>query len=274
MKPLLFFSWFDKIDAESLCVDADRPHAQRQAAFTLMMVALCLLVIHYFKFNSNFQAALGMVSTMLNQPEAWLSTRLQFSGFIALASQLWWGVWLLIGYVLIPFCFIRYVLGQHVIDFGLRLENTRAHWIWYLLLLCPIVVFAVLASFREDFVNHYPFYRMASRSWFDLLSWELIYLSQFVFLEFFFRGFMLNALKPAFGSNAIFVMCVPYLMIHFPKPWLEASGAILFGLFLGLLAMRSRSIWGGVAVHAGVALSMDFAALMQTKGLPDRWWPF
>ena len=41
-------------------------------------------------------------------------------------------------------------------------------------------------------------------------------------------------------------MIVPYLMIHFAKPWLEASGAILFGLLLGVLALRSRSIWGGI----------------------------
>ncbi|WP_428623233.1 CPBP family glutamic-type intramembrane protease, partial [Sedimenticola sp.] len=58
-----------------------------------------------------------------------------------------------------------------------------------------------------------------------------------------------------------------------PKPWLEATGAILFGFFLGVLAMRTRSIWGGVAVHAGVALSMDFAAIARKGGLPENWWP-
>jgi len=82
------------------------------------------------------------------------------------------------------------------------------------------------------------------------LAWGFLYLVQFVCLEFFFRGFMLNALRPALGANAVFVMCVPYTMIHFPKLWPEAAGAMAFGLFLGLLALRSRSIWGGVAVHA------------------------
>ena len=62
-------------------------------------------------------------------------------------------------------------------------------------------------------------------------------------------------------------------MIHFSKPWLEASGAILFGLFLGVLAMRSRSIWGGVIVHIAVAASMDVVALLQSYGLPAKWWP-
>jgi len=62
-------------------------------------------------------------------------------------------------------------------------------------------------------------------------------------------------------------------MLHFTKPWLEATGAILFGLFLGVLAFRSRSIWGGVMVHISIALSMDIASLLQTKGLPQQWLP-
>ena len=68
-------------------------------------------------------------------------------------------------------------------------------------------------------------------------------------------------------------MVLPYLMIHFPKPWLEATGAIFFGVFLGVLALRSRSIWGGVVVHACVALSMDVMALVQTGKIPSQWWP-
>ena len=137
----------------------------------------------------------------------------------------------------------------------------------------PIVCFAFFVSFREDFVAVYPFYRQAHRSGFDLLVWECLYLSQFACLEFFFRGFLLHACKPAFGANAILVMCLPYLMIHFPKPWLEATGAIFFGLFLGMLALRTRSIWGGVLVYVSIALSMDLLALLQTRGLPVRWWP-
>ena len=48
---------------------------------------------------------------------------------------------------------------------------------------------------------------------------------------------------------------------------------ILFGLFLGILALRSRSIWGGAAVHMTVALSMDMLSLMQRGRLPVQWWP-
>ncbi len=165
-------------------------------------------------------------------------------------------------------------MRERVRDMGWQFNQTLKHWQGYLLLLTPILCFVVIVSFREDFIQHYPFYNQAGRSWFDFLAWEILYLTQFVCLEFFFRGFFLQALRPAIGANAVWVMCIPYLMIHFPKLWLEATGAILFGLFLGILALRSRSIWGGVFVHAGVALSMDFVSLLKQGRLPDVFWPF
>ncbi len=44
-------------------------------------------------------------------------------------------------------------------------------------------------------------------------------------------------------------------------------------LLLGLLALRSRSIWGGVAVHSSIALGMDLMALYRSGTIPQRWWP-
>ena len=61
------------------------------------------------------------------------------------------------------------------------------------------------------------------RSWFDFLTWEAMYFAQFFALEMFFRGFWLGVLRRSFGSGAIFVMAVPYCMIHFGKPYLEAA---------------------------------------------------
>jgi len=88
---------------------------------------------------------------------------------------------------------------------------------------------------------------------------------QFIALEVFFRGFLLHGLRRALGANAIFVMVVPYCMIHFQKPMPETFGAIGAGLILGTLALRTRSIWGGVLIHVGVAMTMDVLAL---RGCP------
>ena len=92
-------------------------------------------------------------------------------------------------------------------------------------------------------------------------------------MEFFFRGWWLKAGKRAMGSHAIFVMVVPYVMIHFGKPMIETVGAVIAGVVLGTLAMKTRSIWSGFLIHVSVAISMDLAALLQTRGLPSQFWP-
>ncbi len=261
----------DQIDAATPSWQMTRPQALRREMAVLATVSVSLLILHYAKFATNLQGLLQWLGE-------WRGTsylqQLEASGWLELAGYLWWTGCHLFTFILLPWLVIRWVFKERMRDFGWRWNQVGEHWRGYLLLLSPILVFVVLVSQGEDFVHHYPFYRSAGRSWLDLLLWELLYLSQFVFLEFFFRGFMLNALRPALGANAIWVMCVPYMMIHFPKLWLEATGAILFGLFLGILALKSRSIWGGVLVHAGVALSMDVAALLKKGQLPGSFFPF
>lgn len=261
----------DQIDATAPSWQLPRPAALRRVFIVLATVSVSLLVLHYAKFAANLHELLARVGEWrgVNYLQA-----LQDSGWLELCGYLWWTGCHFIAFILLPWLVIRLILRERMRDQGWRWNQSGEHWRGYLLLLSPVLVFVVLVSMGEDFVNHYPFYRHAGRSWLDLLLWELLYLSQFVFLEFFFRGFMLNALRPAIGANAIWVMCVPYLMIHFPKLWLEATGAILFGLFLGILALQSRSIWGGVLVHAGVALSMDVAALLRKGEWPGSFFPF
>ncbi|MGD8176221.1 CPBP family intramembrane glutamic endopeptidase [Marinimicrobium sp. ARAG 43.8] len=264
----------DDIDRAPESYTLDRPAALRRVFVTLASVSVCLLILHYAKNSYLLYELLQMLAQWQGKASDSYTRAIQQSEWRHLIGYAWWTGWHIVCFLLIPWTVIRcFWRRESLADFGWRWNETSQHWRGYLLLLSPILVFVVIVSQGEDFVNHYPFYTHAGRSWADFLAWELLYMTQFVVLEFFFRGYMLRALRPALGANAIWVMCVPYLMIHFPKLWLEATGAILFGLFLGVLALRSRSIWGGVLVHAGVALSMDTAALIQKGQLPAVWWP-
>jgi membrane protease YdiL (CAAX protease family) len=268
LHPRRILQALDAIDAESPSYSLSRPAALRRVFTVLACVCVSLLILHYSRYSTNLHALLGYLGQWQMQDAHYYLRALETSGWLELTGYVWWTGCHLLTFILLPWLVIRFLFKEKMVDFGWRWNQVSQHWRGYLLLLSPILVFVVLVSFGEDFVNHYPFYGHAGRSWLDFLLWELLYISQFIFLEFFFRGFMLNALRPALGANAIWVMCVPYLMIHFPKLWLEATGAILFGLFLGILALRSRSIWGGVLVHAGVALSMDIAALVRKQDFP------
>ena len=237
------------------CID---PHDQSRSRIPLALciAGLCLLAVHYLKFHQVFAALVhGIGGPELKQ---------QLQPYYELYGHLWWSLVHLVGFLLIPLCCIKFVLKDEFKHYHLAWGSTHKHWLGYLALLAPILCFIVLVTvFRDDFTQHYPFYTKASRSAFDFIAWEMAYIMQFIALEFFFRGFLLGACKRQLGSHAIFIMVLPYLMLHFPKLWLEATGALFFGVFLGILALRSRSIWGGVFVHVGIALSMDVAALLK-----------
>jgi len=187
---------------------------------------------------------------------------LAYGDYGELMRHAWWALWRFLGYVVIPVIVILCMPGERLRDYYLSIKNFRRKagvYVVLFLLILPVVIAA--PRLFSGFYLTYPFYKWANRSAFDLWTWEAMYAVQFMSLEFFFRGFMLKALRPRFGSHAIFVMIVPYCMIHYGKPMPETLGAIVAGLVLGTLAMRTRSIWGGVLIHIAVAITMDMMAV-------------
>jgi membrane protease YdiL (CAAX protease family) len=124
-----------------------------------------------------------------------------------------------------------------------------------------------VASTTDAFLKTYPKYPALDDSLLAIGLWEVAYGFQFLMLEFFFRGFLIFALARYLGWLAVFVMIVPYAMIHFGKPLAECLGSIVAGVVLGTVSLRTGSIYGGVAVHCAVAWGMDLFALHQTGKL-------
>lgn len=199
--------------------------------------------------------------------------RLKFAKYADLYGYAWWVGTRVLGYVLIPLPLWKLLFRKDsVLDMGFRWAGFWSHaWI-YALCLCGVVPAMLLVANQPDFGEYYPFYKLSSRSWFDFLAWETIYFAQFLALETFFRGWLVGALRRTLGSGAIFAMCVPYCMIHYGKPYLEAHGAIVAGVVLGSLAARTRSIYWGFLVHITVAFSMDFLSLWKRGALPTTLW--
>jgi membrane protease YdiL (CAAX protease family) len=153
--------------------------------------------------------------------------------------------------------------GERIRDYYLSVRGIAGHLWIYVGLYLLVLPFVILVAGQEQFLLTYPFYKYANQSLGHFFRWEVLYVVQFISLEFFFRGYMLKGLSYRFGSGAIFVMVVPYCMVHYPKPLPETLGAIFAGIALGTLAMRTRSIWGGVLIHVGVAFTMDWLAVAQ-----------
>jgi membrane protease YdiL (CAAX protease family) len=191
-----------------------------------------------------------------------------------LYSYAWWAGTRIIGYTLLPMATWKLIFkNDSLLDMGMRTKGLAEHaWIYGMCLLVVIpCVFVV--SRNQEFANYYPFYKLCSRSWLDLIIWEVLYVAQFFALEVFFRGFMLVPLRRNLGSGAVFAMCVPYVMIHYGKPYLEASVAFIAGVALGSLSMKTRSIYSGFFVHVTVAILMDSLAIASGAGFPHQFWP-
>jgi membrane protease YdiL (CAAX protease family) len=174
-------------------------------------------------------------------------------------------------YVIPPVLVIKFVLRERVADFGLRIKGIAPHARIYLLLFSLSFPAVVIASFTQAFQDKYPFLSVLPGESLtpDLWVWWALYWAQFVALEFFFRGFIVHGLVPRLGWISIFVMVVPYNMLHYDKPMLEALAAIVGGAVLGTLSLKTRSIWWGAALHIGIAATMDICALLHAGRLLD-----
>jgi membrane protease YdiL (CAAX protease family) len=239
------------IDAETERAPGEAGAASWKVLFVLVVCAVSLTVQEYLGDRGAF--------------ERWFPARGVRDPYFELKSFGWWSSWRVIGYVIMPVIAIAVMRGERFRDYHFSLRGFTKHLWIYVLMFALITPAVIVASTTDAFRHTYPFYRMANRSHFDLWTWEAFYAAQFVSLEIFFRGFMLAGLRRAFGANAIFVMIVPYCMIHYGKPMSETFGAIGAGVILGTLAMRTKSIWGGVLIHIGVATMMDVLAL---RGCP------
>lgn len=152
--------------------------------------------------------------------------------------------------------------------FGLRGGEFRARP--FLLLLLAIAPLIAWASQQADFLATYPRHEPgAERALWGLSRaqvyaiFELCYGADFVFTELFFRGLLIFGFVRWLGPGVVLPMTTWYALIHVSKPPGEAIASVFGGWALGVLALRTRSIRGGVLLHLGVAYMMELAAILQ-----------
>jgi membrane protease YdiL (CAAX protease family) len=184
----------------------------------------------------------------------------------------WFGssvAWLFV----LPVLVIALMPRRRLRDFGFGLGDwrfgVRAAIAMYAVML-PVLA---IASFRPNFIDYYPMsgwvrdeihLYAAGGSNAHLASfvlYEMAYAAYFIGWEFFHRGFLTIGLQRSLGWYAVFVVAIPFGILHVGKPMPEAYGAIIASVVLGWLAVRTRSSWYGFALHASIAITMDVLAV-------------
>jgi hypothetical protein len=139
----------------------------------------------------------------------------------------------------------------------------------YLLLLLGMAPLIAFAATQSDFLRTYPKvqridginqYVQHAFPW--KLLYELSYGIDFVTIELFFRGFLVLAFARFAGKHAILPVAAFYCSIHFGKPLFECITSYFGGIILGAVVYNTRSIWGGLIIHLGIAWLMELAGYL------------
>ena len=174
-----------------------------------------------------------------------------------------WAACIILFYFISPILFVVFVLKEPLTEYGLAIHFSWDSYKPYFFMLLGMIPIIGYFSGTQSFLAGYPFYTVerSEQLYPNFVIWQFLYFLQFIALEFMFRGFLLHGIKRKFGFYAIFVMMIPYCMIHFGKPMAETFGAIVAGIVLGIMSLKTKSIWPGVILHYGVAILMDLSVL-------------
>ena len=126
----------------------------------------------------------------------------------------------------------------------------------------PIIwIFSATQSFTEK----YPHLLSTRNDWNQFLVYESGILVYLISWEFIWRGFMLFGLKDKFGFYAVLIQMIPFVILHNGKPVPETFGAIVGGIALGVLALRTNSILYCILTHSGVMIAIDVISTLRYR---------
>lgn len=139
----------------------------------------------------------------------------------------------------------------------------------YLILLAIMVPVIGLATTQSGFISYYPMYKSnlvaETFEWPEFIPamvFEFFYGADFVNIELLFRGFFVIGMAQILGRHSILPMVTIYCALHFGKPMCEAISSIVGGYILAVIALHTKSLWGGILVHVGIAWLMELLAYL------------
>lgn len=151
-------------------------------------------------------------------------------------------------------------------------RSTKYLRVYLLAFLLLLPVFVVVST-TPQFLSFYP--KMAidvcsgSFGWSDaqlIGIFELFYANDFLGVESMFRGALVVGMGRWLGPRCVIPMAITYMCIHLGKPDLELCSSVIGGYLLGILAYRTKHLWGGIVIHLGIAMLFELLGLVRLLG--------
>lgn len=178
-------------------------------------------------------------------------------------SYIFWFIGDFFLFFILPILIIKFFFKQKIKSFGIQFGNKRVgiyFTIVSILILTPIII---IISTLIDNNSFSPFKDLIYENT-NYFSLYVISLLIFLFAwEFIWRGFMLFGLEEKFGLYSIFIQMIPFVILHNGKPIIETFSSIFGAVFLGYLALRTRSIIYGFLIHAYLLFFLEIIFLLK-----------
>jgi len=168
-------------------------------------------------------------------------------------------------FFVLPALYVKLVMHKSLKDFGLGLGDYKTG-LKILAVLIPVIFIAIyFAAQMPDVRSEYPLAKSLLQDHSHLIFYELAYvIFYYIAWEFYFRGVLIFGLKNRFGAfNAILIQTISSCLVHIGKPEGEILGAIIVGIIFGLIALRTRSIWYVLILHALIGVLTDLYIIYQ-----------
>lgn len=169
-------------------------------------------------------------------------------------------------FIVLMLCVFRKLTEGRFGLYGLRRSSKylRVYALIFVLLM-PVFLYV---SFTPQFLSYYPkmdiAYLDGAMGWerWQLISlFELFYANDYLGVESMFRGALIIGLSRWLGCRAVLPMALTYMCIHLGKPDLELCSSVIGGYILGILAWRTRHLWGGIIIHLGIAMFFEVVGI-------------
>lgn len=174
--------------------------------------------------------------------------------------------------IFIPLSLLYFIFLRNKIPsfYGIHGKDLNLKPYFFMLMMMVPLIF--VASMQPDFLKQYPNYQTARPEWFIrslelpripvIFGYELCYAVSFFHVELFFRGFLIILMTRYLGEEVVLPMAVTYCVLHFGKPVGEAISSFFGGYILGILALKTKNIYGGIIIHIGIAWLMEIFAFL------------
>ncbi|MCX6149074.1 MAG: CPBP family intramembrane metalloprotease [Ignavibacteriales bacterium] len=184
---------------------------------------------------------------------------------VDLIEYAYWFLGDTISFFILPILIILFIFKEKIADYGLKFGEIGFGFKLSAIIILIMFIVVWFVSSTKSFYITYPYLSEARESWTVFLIFEFLLFIYIFSWEFIWRGYMLFGLESKFGYYAIFIQMIPFVILHNGKPALETFSAIIGGVLLGILALRTRSFLYGVLIHFCLIFNMDLLSTLRYK---------